>query len=361
MHPLDIAIGIEFKVHEWEPLKAEIPRPDGFKVVEEIDRRPCNEWKGADSGKYAVYLLRKRGLDHFSVMAKLTKILGERPGYLGIKDANASTEQLIYVRKKRIESYSNSSFSIEFKGFTNQKLNHTGNRFEITLVSDEAELTKRVETIKREGTLPAFIGYQRFGTRRPITHLIGKALSQRDWCKAVDFILGYPFSEEKKEIKQFRKDYMKRKTDRLQISNVPKQEREVYLELDSSGSCLSALKRSPVKLSFYLEAFQSYLFNRVLSRKLINSTTNEKDEIVIHVKPELCDTECKEVFEEEMVDKNSFLIEELGIRLKPLKRKAFMNISSIELNQELKFSLERGMYATVVLSEILNTDPKSFT
>ena len=33
-----------------------------------------------------------------------------------------------------------------------------------------------------------FYGYQRFGSKRPVTHLIGKAILQRDFDMAVDLI-----------------------------------------------------------------------------------------------------------------------------------------------------------------------------
>ncbi|AWR99295.1 tRNA pseudouridine(13) synthase TruD [Metallosphaera hakonensis] len=365
MLDLDLAIGIELRLHDWPPIEATISRPEGFKVIEEVDGKPCSQWTGLRDGKFAVYLLKKRGIDHFSVISRLSSVLKERPGYLGIKDANAITEQLIYTRRKIIESYSEQSFSIEFRGFIDGKINHTGNIFEIELITENKdEVKERAEILRREGLLPAFIGYQRFGTRRPITHLVGKAITERDWCKAVEYILGYPFIWENVDIKKFRLAYMEgRVTDDL-LERIPKQERSVYLEL-ARGNCLSALKKSSVKPSFYVEAYQSYLFNRILSRKLLRSKIFERDEILVPTKPEDCDTECREVFDEEGIDKGSFYIEEVGVNLRPLRRKAFMNVSSIRVdvhnNLKIMFSLERGMYATLVLSEILNTDPKNFT
>lgn len=363
MSLLDLAIGIEFKVHRWASIRAEIPRPDGFRVTEEIDGKPCTAWRGSESGKYAVYLLRKRGMEHNAVMSRLASILGEKPRYLGIKDTNAVTEQLIYVTRKSKDFHREESFSIEFMGFTSTKLNHTGNIFSIKLeTGDKEELKRRVNTIKGEGVLPAFIGYQRFGTRRPITHLVGKALTQRDWCKAVDFILGYPFVWENENIRLFREEYMKGEVKEELLRKIPSQGRNIYLELRKTEDCLSALRKSRVKLSFYVEAYQSYLFNRVLSRKLRYSTVHERDEITIPTDPKQCDAECLEVFEVEGIQRGSFHIEELGISLRPVKRNAFMNVRGLHFDGEfVTFSLERGMYATVVLSEILNADPKEFT
>ena len=39
-----------------------------------------------------------------------------------------------------------------------------------------------------------FYGYQRFGSKRPVTHLIGKAILQRDFKKAVELILSFTSS-----------------------------------------------------------------------------------------------------------------------------------------------------------------------
>lgn len=363
MNLLDLAIGIEFKVHQWPPIHVTIPRPDGFRVTEEIDGKPCTLWRGSERGRYAVYLLKKRGMEHNAVMTRLASLLGERPGYLGIKDANAVTEQLIYVSRKALDFHAEESFSIEFVGYTSTKLNHTGNIFSINLVTeDREEIGERINAIRKEGVLPAFVGYQRFGTRRPITHLVGKAITQRDWCKGVDFILGYPFIWENENIRVFRTQYMEGKVKEELLKKIPSQERKIYLELMKTQDCLSALRKSQVKLSFYVEAYQSYLFNRILSRKLRYSTVYETDQIVVPTDPKQCDAECMEVFEEEGIQRGSFHIEELGISLRPVKRSAFMSVRNLYFDGNyVTFSLERGMYATVVLSEILNTDPKEFT
>ncbi|QKR00022.1 tRNA pseudouridine(13) synthase TruD [Metallosphaera tengchongensis] len=363
MHLLDIAVGIEVKVHDWKEVNVSVPRPDGFNVIEEVNGKPCDQWVGSQKGKFAVYLVEKRGVDHFKLISRLTKILGEKPSYLGIKDANATTMQIVYVRSKRLDAYTEKNLRIKFLGYTDAKLDHTGNIFKINLVTEETnELEERVRTLKDE-MLPAYVGYQRFGTRRPTTHLIGKAITQRDWCQAVKFMLGYPFLKESETMIKFRKDFMSGTISKDQLARAPYRERQVYLELDRSGDCLMALKRFlPQDLSFMVEAYQSYLFNRVLSRKLIYEKAKEDDIITLYTDPSLCDYECREVYEEENIGKNSFKIPELEVNLNNLRRNAFMRVKSLEFKDGvLSFSLDRGMYATVVLSELLNSDPASFT
>jgi len=63
---LDIELGLlYYTVDEaWSPLSARVPRPEGFIVIEEVDGRPCTEFRGGEEGDRAVYLLVKRGVDH---------------------------------------------------------------------------------------------------------------------------------------------------------------------------------------------------------------------------------------------------------------------------------------------------------
>jgi len=355
---LDVALGIEVRFHNWSPLDVNVPRPHGFRVIEEVDGKPCTEWRGDTSGKLAVYLLRKIGLDFFSMIRKLTSILGERPSHLGIKDANAVTSQLIYTRKKSLDEYQEDNFSLRFLGYTQGKLNHTGNMFEIDLIgANQEELRKRVETIVREGVLPAYIGYQRFGTRRPTTHVVGKMLVKGEWCNAVYFILGFPYIWENENIRRFRAHFMDEGNGSCHI---PMQERRVLLELRKSGSCVRALKASLVPLKFFVESYQSYLFNRLLSKKLLEGSVNYGDKLTVTVRRERCDKDCRELFDEEGVETLS--VPQLGLNLKDLTREAYMRVRGLSLRENtLVFSLDRGMYATILLSEILGGDARNYT
>ncbi len=97
-HEIDIALGMErYYYEDWNEIDGTIERPNGFKVVEEIDFKPAHEWKGEEKGKYAVYLLTKWGIDHFSVLSEIQKVLHSKVNYMGIKDASAITSQLVYI------------------------------------------------------------------------------------------------------------------------------------------------------------------------------------------------------------------------------------------------------------------------
>ena len=354
---------------DWEPLNVSIPRPQGFKVTEEISFKPVTEWRGKDKGKYAVYLLRKSGIDHFTAIDEITKIAGRKPKYIGIKDTNAITEQIIYFEgKPNIDTYKNEKFEIEFLGFSDEKFNHTGNVFEIELISDnEKELERRLNTISNVKYLFAYVGYQRFGTKRPNTHLVGKYLLLKDWCEAINWLVGRPFESENEIIKEARIAYEKGDYEKaLQI--FPKKfrdEREVLKALIRGEDCLSALKKIKTPLRFFVEAYQSYLFNKYLSLMADSLRGREGDEVFLTIPRRFdnsLDPVIKQIAIEEGILGYSFHIPEIKVSLTDFKRQAFMRLRNVKVkNKKISFSLDRGMYATLVIREISRSDPRSFT
>ncbi|MCQ4343234.1 MAG: tRNA pseudouridine(13) synthase TruD, partial [Sulfolobaceae archaeon] len=198
----------------------------------------------------------------------------------------------------------------------------------------------------------------RFGTRRPTTHIVGKKLVQRDWCGAVDYIVGRPFPNESEVAKRFRTLYDSGDL-KAALEAIPKgfyQERAVLKALTASGNCYHALKASRIPLSFYVEAFQAYLFNRCLSENLDSNQLK----IIIHGRYDPSDPVCRKVFLSEGVyDLN---VPELKIKISKLERPKMMRIRNLKMEEnKISFALDRGMYATVVLREILRADPLLFT
>ncbi|MGC9104894.1 MAG: tRNA pseudouridine(13) synthase TruD [Thermoprotei archaeon] len=367
VYPVDLAVGIEryYIWEDWDAIEASIQRPEGFVVVEEVDFSPCTDYRAERHGRYAVFLMKKKGIDHFTAISRVQSVLKREVNYAGIKDANAVTYQLVYVdtmgNPPELTEWSDSSIELKFLGFMKGKFNHTGNRFEITLdVRDDllGELEERVEKVATIGELPAFIGYQRFGTRRPTTHMVGKKLVQRDWCGAVDYIVGKPFPTEGEVSKKFRELYDKGELKEA-LEAVPKkfyQERAVLKALIETGDCFSALKASRIPLTFYVEAFQAYLFNRCLSENL----DYKGNVIVVPNRYDPSDPLCRKVFLSEAVENLS--VPELKIKIGKLERPKMMRVRNLRIKgRTLSFSLDRGMYATILLREILRADPLKFT
>ena len=62
-----------------------------------------------------------------------------------------------------------------------------GNQFKIKITDTTKDISKFNEFDK----ILNFYGYQRFGSKRPVTHLIGKALLQQNYTKAVNLLLSF--------------------------------------------------------------------------------------------------------------------------------------------------------------------------
>ena len=85
-----------------------------------------------------------------------------------------------------------------------------GNNFKIQISDCSDELS----SFNEQNSILNFYGYQRFGSKRPVTHLIGKAILQRDFDSAVELILSFTSSydsTENTEIRQKLSDKNKKK------------------------------------------------------------------------------------------------------------------------------------------------------
>ncbi len=299
-------------------------------------------------------------------MGKLEQVLGTKVRYLGIKDANAITYQLVYVNgPPRLTEYVGEGFKITFVGYYDGKVPHGGNKFEIRLVSDKLlEIGERVKKMEKDPYVPNFVGYQRFGTRRPITHLVGYYLLKRDWCNALFHVLGKPFQYESETMRKARRLIDEGKFEEALRELPPKfkQERVLLKNYLKKGDCYSSIKSSIIPLSFYAEAYQSYLFNKYLSRKMDEIMGNKDEYLTFPVERSKCDEVCREVIEEEGISFDEFRVPELRINLREIKRKAFIKVKGIRFQEgTLSFEIDRGAYATVVLKELLNADPLKIT
>jgi tRNA pseudouridine13 synthase len=153
-----------------------------------------------------------------------------------------------------------------------------GNRFRIRVADldtsvDIAESCRLVkERLDAAGGFPNFFGPQRFGSVRPITHLIGKDMVGGDLQAAVMRYVANPLDEESdandaRRVLQetgdferaFREFPQKLTFERMLIGHMK----------DRPGDYKGALKTLPRNLlMMFVHAYQSYLFNRILSQRI---------------------------------------------------------------------------------------------
>ena len=239
--------------------------------------------------RFLLCVLVKRNWDTFIAVKNIAKSLGidqARVQFAGIKDAKAITAQHISIENVSIEEAGKidvKDIQIRSVGYVREMLSLfylLGNNFTITIKSikdSEATIEKRIAQTIQEldaiGGIPNFFGHQRFGTTRPITHLVGKALVRGDFEEAAMLFLAKPSVHEHPASRQARQELEATKNFKHAQENFPKQLRFERLMLnhlaDSPDDFVGAFQRLPMKLqALFVQAHQSYLFNRFLSERV---------------------------------------------------------------------------------------------
>ena len=165
-----------------------------------------------------------------------------------------------------------------------------GNRFKIGVADIDAGVDAKAtcDSVKAKldsiGGFPNFFGIQRFGSVRPITHLIGKDLIRGDFEGAVMRYVANPMDEEGSEAndarralqetrdfeRAFREFPMKLSFERTMIGHIK----------DNPTDYLGALRLLPYNLlMMFVHAYQSYLFNRTLSERIRKGMSLREPEI----------------------------------------------------------------------------------
>jgi tRNA pseudouridine13 synthase len=273
---------------------------DGSKA--EIEKSAESRVLGASPSRqrYLLCVLVKRNWDTFIALRNIAKQLGisQRQIHIaGIKDAKAVTAQHITVENCSMEDASKVNVKdIEIRpvGYFRDKLSPyylLGNNFSIRIKAikrSESTIEKRITETARAldaiGGIPNFFGHQRFGTTRPITHLVGKAIVEGDFEEAAMLFLAKPSVHEHPSSRNARTELQSTQDFKQALQNFPKQLRFERLMLrhlvEKPNDFVGAFKRLPVKLqALFVQAYQSYLFNRFLSERIKNGFSLNKAEV----------------------------------------------------------------------------------
>ena len=218
----------------------------------------------------AVYILRKNGIDTRHALLDVEKRFGLVLKSFGLKDAYAITEQYVQTKyiSKSLENIQRKNYSLERLGFTKKpisKRDMLGNKFTIKI----SEISGSISNFHEYEKILNFFGYQRFGSKRPITHLVGKAIIQKNYQEAIDFLLNYSSKYDTKDNNKFRKLISERKSDVEVIDQLPKSmdiEITILKSLAKLNDYKIAIRKIPLQMRrFYIQAYQSYIFNKTLS------------------------------------------------------------------------------------------------
>lgn len=254
-------------------------------IVREISNRPPQK----DGGRYTIADVTSKNWETnrlLRLLARAMYISRERIGFAGTKDKRAITTQLM-----SFECPPENIAKVDFKDleFNNIYTSNRGvkmgdligNSFDIKVRNCSAsanEITEIIEetgsVIKKTGGFPNYFGVQRFGTSRPITHLVGEAIVRGDLKKAVDIYLSAHSDNEGEEIQGIRRRLGECGGDYSSIiGEMPKtmgfEKTMVEHLIRHPEDYRGAIAEMPTNLQMmFTHAYQSYLFNMMLSERM---------------------------------------------------------------------------------------------
>lgn len=226
-----------------------IKKPEDF-IVEEL---PLYEPTG--TGTHTFFVIRKRNLGTLEAINRIARDLQvhtRRFGYAGLKDKNAVTTQVLSVegvlpeRVLRIEQPDIEVLWAEQHPHKLRVGHLRGNRFQITLRDIPHDALPLVESVmKRMATegVPNRFGAQRFGNKND-SHLVGKALVKADWETVMHYMLTDDAPQNDGVARRVQRELTRKPVERV-IMGIPHRLRKVYLS-----------------------AYQAYLFNCILEKRL---------------------------------------------------------------------------------------------
>jgi tRNA pseudouridine13 synthase len=240
-------------------------------------------------GRYVVCVLIKKSWDTFAAVraiAKKVDVDPDRVSIAGIKDARALTAQHISLGGVSIDKVLGihlEDATVIPTHFSSDKISSKvlfGNQFDITVrsVNHSTDVIKQRigETwncIKILGGVPNFFGHQRFGTIRPFTHRIGRCIVKSKFEEAALIFLSEPSVHEHRRSARARERLRETRDYRDCLRFFPRRlvyERLMMVHLTKyPNDFLGAFRRIPRNLRvFFVQAYQSYLFNRFLSERM---------------------------------------------------------------------------------------------
>ena len=359
--------------------------PEDFLVSEVLDKNSLSKIN-QDEG-YAVFLLKKQNIDTNHALKQISNKTRLKLKALGLKDAKAVTEQYVCAvnKSKSISDFSSERFSIKGIGFTQKPLSKkdmVGNRFSIRISNPKGNASDFDEFDK----ILNYFGYQRFGSQRAVSHLIGKELVQKDFDNAVRLLLSFTTEYDKPENTELRKKLEDKSNYEKMLDSIPPQmdlERTVLSEMIQHDDAKKAFKALPISMRrFFVQAYQSFLFNLTLSE--VNSTEDlfspQKGDVCFdkngklgkydddseqrlavplvgysYYKKTRFDEQISKILESEQIRPKDFYIKEMQeISSEGGFRNSSIDCKDVEINDDLvQFTLSRGSFATIIMREIM--------
>jgi tRNA pseudouridine13 synthase len=257
--------------------------PEDFLVEELTDVVP------GPTGTFAFYCLEKVNWttpDALSIIRRRWNLVPRRLSYGGLKDRHARTTQYLSIQHGPNRNLSQEGISLTFLGFLHRPYGSEdirANRFAVTLrdldPKQRDEIERRLAAVVRLG-VPNYFDDQRFGSvSGPGGEFIGRMLVQGRFEDALKQALAgyYPYDNaatraEKQTLHEHWGDWvtLKEKLPRGHARSLVD-----YLRVHPGDFKGAVVRLRPELRGLYLSAYQSHLWNRMLARWIEQRTTPE--------------------------------------------------------------------------------------
>lgn len=282
---MERGVGIEGYLTSTPGIGGTIKARAGDFVVEEISAPPSTAAEGATT----IATIRVQNWETNRLVRELARnlhISRRRIGFAGTKDKRALTTQsfsfenvapeaVTGLRMKDLEvlDVHRSDRPLELGDLV-------GNRFRVVVrdltISPEKAAAVVEETARQLrvfGGFPNFFGEQRFGSVRPITHVVGRHIVRGEFREAVDAYVANPLEGENPESYEVRAALRDTGDIRTALRSYPRSygfEKAILNHLAvEPDDFVGALRQLPFNLlMMFVHGYQSYLFNRILSERM---------------------------------------------------------------------------------------------
>ncbi|MEA3254769.1 MAG: tRNA pseudouridine(13) synthase TruD [Candidatus Altiarchaeota archaeon] len=358
--------------------------PEGRILQIDEEAVECSR-EGEEEKEYVHFTLQKYNWDTLRAVREISRRLRvshKRLGFAGTKDKRALTTQRVSVWNKKImdlEGVGIRDMVLRDFRYSDERINLGdlyGNRFTVVIRGldlGEVILRERVSSVMDElrNQIPAFFGVQRFGTVRPITHLVGKEIIKGDFREAVLIYLVRDFMGEDEGVREVRKALGESGDFRGALRDFPKHlgyENAMLNHLvNAPEDYTGALRKLPKGLQqMFVHAYQGYIFNKALSEYLKRGIPVERLPLVGY-RTEV-DEITSGILDEEGIIQEDFQVSMRELSSKGEYRVCFRVVEDFEVigfdvdelntgrsKLTVGFTLQKGNYATVFLRELMKT------
>jgi tRNA pseudouridine13 synthase len=208
----------------------------------------------------------------------------KRISFAGTKDKRAVTSQIFCffrVKADQVHQISIPDVTSNILHYTTKRVdigNLKGNKFTTVIRNIEQSIKKEhaekmLQQLQSLRGFPNFFGVQRFGGIRPITHKVGRAMVSADFKKAVMIYLTETSEFESEDAIVARNELARTEDFKKGFHQFPQRLRYEKILMqhltNKPEDYVGALQKLPGNLlTMFVYAFQSYLFNRMLSQRI---------------------------------------------------------------------------------------------